>query len=127
VLGLSLSTVLLTGCQSTRDERASGQVVDDNRITAQVKDGLSHEPVYKFNDVDVKTFGGVVQLSGFVNSDQQRARAGELAQQVTGVSKVVNGITLKSPQPTTPTGRPNQAPIDTNSSPNTVTQPAPRP
>ncbi len=104
----------LTGCQSTqwghKDERAQWQRANDNRITAQVRERLTDEPVYKFNSVDVKTFGGVVQLSGFVNSDQQKARAGQIAQQVAGVSRVENAITLKPNEPTTPTGR-NQAPI----------------
>jgi osmotically-inducible protein OsmY len=120
-LGAVLAAGALTGCQSSmwghrNEERASGQVVDDGRITSQVKQELAQEPVFKFGDVDVKTFNGVVQLSGFVNADQQKTRAGELAQQVPGVAQVVNSLTLKSAQPT-PTGRPNQAPIETNAFP----------
>lgn len=131
-VGASVILSLFTACESTnwghrKDERTSGQLVDDSRITSQVKQTLAQEPVYKFDDVDVKTFNGVVQLSGFVNSEQQRARAADLAQQVAGVSKVVNGLTLKPVQPATPTGRPNQAPIETNSSPNTLNRPAPAP
>jgi len=127
-----LVTGVLAGCQSPTSAdknggRTSAQVTDDNRITDQVKQGLAQEPVYKFYGVDVKTFDSVVQLSGFANTEQQRTRAGELAQQVPGVAKVVNGITLKPAPPTTPTGRPNAAPIETNSNPNTVTHPAPAP
>ena len=121
---------LFTGCESSswgrrNDERTSGQAVNDSRITSQVKQKLADEPVYKFNDVDVKTFAGVVQLSGFVNTDQQRGRAGELAQQVPGVTNVVNSLTIK-PQLPAPTGRPNQAPIETYNQPGTATnRPAP--
>jgi osmotically-inducible protein OsmY len=98
----------LTGCSTwgprQDSERTAGRVVDDTKITAQVKTDLNREPVYKFNDVDVKTFNGVVQLSGFVNTDEQKRRAGEIAQQAYGVAQVVNSITLKPN--ITPTGRP---------------------
>jgi len=107
-LGIVLA---FTGCQSWGDhekgERSEGRVLDDHRITADVQRQLQSEPVYKFNDVDVKTFNGVVQLSGFVNSDDQKQRAGELAQTVQGVAQVVNSITLKPQIPTAPTGRTN--------------------
>jgi hyperosmotically inducible protein len=83
-------------------------MVDDSRITADVQKDLKFEPVYKFSDVDVKTFNGVVQLSGFVTTDEQKRRAGEIAQQAPGVSQVVNSITLK-PQ-ITPTGRDQSPP-----------------
>ncbi len=102
----------LTGCQTwtghRSDERTSGQVIDDKRITSEVKGALANEPVFKFNDVDVKTFEGVVQLSGFVNTEEQKQRAGAVAQQTPGVARVVNNITLKPSQGPTPTGRINQ-------------------
>src|SRR6185503_2767552 len=98
-----------SGCESwghkSSDERSTGRVVDDKQITERVEDGLKREPVYKFNEVEVKTFSAVVQLSGFVNTDDQKRRAGEIAQQVQGVAQVVNNISLKPMVPTTPTGR----------------------
>ncbi len=108
VLGATVAATALTGCsmlQPKDSERSAGRVVDDRRITSQVKNELSREPVYKFSDVDVKTFDGVVQLSGFVNTDDQKQRAGQIAQNTPGVSRVVNSITLKPTEPT-PTGRP---------------------
>lgn len=107
--GLSAVTVLtsLTGCSTwghKDSDRSAGRVVDDRRITSAVEDQLKTEPVYKFSDVDVKTFNGVVQLSGFVTTEDQKERAGSLAEHVPGVAQVVNGITLK-PEPLTPTGR----------------------
>ena len=99
----------LTGCQTwgQHGERTAGRMVDDHSITRSVKSELRNEPVFKFNDVDVRTYNGVVQLSGFVNTEEQKRRAADLAQHVPGVSQVVNAITLKSETPT-PTGRPAQ-------------------
>jgi osmotically-inducible protein OsmY len=109
VLGVVAAATVagLAGCASWRSnngERTAGRMVDDNHITAQIKSGLANEPVYKFNDVDVKTFDGVVQLSGFVNTEEQKQRASDIAQHTAGVARVVNSITLK-PNSTQPTGR----------------------
>ena len=104
---------VLTGCASwghhRTDERSEGRMVDDHRITQSVQGELRNEPVFKFNGVDVKTFNGIVQLSGFVNTEEQKRRAGELAQHVPGVTQVVNNISLK-PEVPTPTGRPASQP-----------------
>lgn len=107
VLGAAVTTTVLTGCSMFErgdSERSAGRVVDDKRVTAQIKDELARESVYKFDDVDVKTFDGVVQLSGFVNTEDQKQRAGTIAQNTPGVARIVNAITLKTP---TPTGRPS--------------------
>jgi len=103
------------GCSSFRntfarshDERSAGRVVDDKKITKEVKTALSKEPVYKFDDVDVKTFAGNVELSGFVNTDDQKRRAEEIAKSEPGVTQVINGIALKPEMPT-PTGRTGSA------------------
>jgi osmotically-inducible protein OsmY len=99
----------LTGCEMLNHhegDRTAGRALDDKTITATVQHDLNREPVYKFNDVDVKTFDGTVQLSGFVNTEDQKRRAGEIAHQAEGVTQVVNNITLK-PQGNNlqPTGR----------------------
>lgn len=116
-----MALTTLTGCQmfsggSDSGDRTAGRELDDKHITANVEKKLKAEPVYKFSDVDVKTFAGVVQLSGFVTTDEQKTRAGELAQQVQGVSRVVNNLTLKPNSPMQPTGRTNQVnqPIQSN-------------
>ena len=102
------AVVGLTGCQTYHNrasgERSQGRIVDDRRITAEVRSELRHEPVYKFTDVDVRTFNGVVQLSGFVNSEDQKRRAAEIAQHVDGVNQVQNAISMK-PEVPSPTGR----------------------
>ena len=127
-----------TGCQTTKktDERSSGRLKDDEHITTTVETGLKNEPVYKFTNVDVKTFAGVVQLSGFVNTDSQRRRAQDIAEHTEGVQQVVNSLVLKpfSPTPTSQTttlrvysenpGQP--APQSETSQPNQPAQPQPK-
>jgi len=100
---------LLAGCETsnTPDERSEGRVTDDKKISENVRKELESEPVYKFEGVKVATFGGVVQLSGFVDINDQKRRAGDLAAEVPGVMQVDNGITLK-PAPMKPTGRTNE-------------------
>ena len=96
----------LTGCEMfNHGDRTMGRALDDKTITSTVKHDLNRETVYKFSDVDVKTFDGVVQLSGFVDTDEQKQRAGDIAQHAEGVTQVVNNITLKSPGNLQPTSR----------------------
>src|SRR5882757_1281850 len=89
------------GCSSnpftkSSDERSAGRVADDKKITKDVKTALKKEPVYKFDSVDVQTFAGEVQLSGFVNTEEQKRRAEEIAKSQPGVARVNNAIGLKS-------------------------------
>ena len=95
------------GCKSSGDkERSEGRVVDDKQITENVQKELKHDPVCKFAGVDVETFGGVVQLSGFVDSENQQQRALEIAKRIPGVREVINATAIK-PEPITPTGSTN--------------------
>ena len=94
--------LILAGCETTpKDERSEGRALDDKHITSSVEKSLETEPTYKFPEVSVTTFAGIVQLSGFVNSDGQRDRAAEIAQNTEGVKQVVNGIALKPMLPAT--------------------------
>lgn len=118
---------MLTGCSTFQrgdGDRTAGRVVDDKRITASVKDRLDDETVYKFNDIDVRTYQGVVQLSGFVKTEEQKARAGRIAEETPGVARVVNSIVLKpeGQENLTPTGRAQGEPMpaDTTTSTNTL-------
>ena len=103
---VSLSAVLMIGCSSPKDGRSEGRTVDDKNITAEVKKSLKDEPAYKFSEVNVDTFAGVVQLSGFVETDGQKSRAEELAKSKSGVRGVANGI-LVTTTALEPTGRTN--------------------
>ena len=103
--GISAAVMLLlaAGCHSTpKDERSEGRTADDKEITKTVQKDLETDPTYKFTHVQVSTFGGVVQLGGFANTQSEKDRASQIAQNVNGVKQVVNGITLK---PMAPTGR----------------------
>ena len=104
--GLGMAVVLAgsTGCATRHDERSAGRVKDDEKITSAVKDGLEHERVYKFENVNVDTFAGAVQLSGFVNSEEQKRRAQEAAERTAGVTEVINSLAIKQFS-TAPTGR----------------------
>jgi len=98
-----IGVAALAGCSSMKssssdDHRSEGRVEDDKRITKTVEKKLKSDPVYKFESVNVKTYGGVVQLSGFVDSQVQSRRAEEIALNVGGVSQLINGLALK-PQP----------------------------
>ena len=75
-------------------ERTAGEEVDDKTITANVKSSLSADSV-KYPDVQVAVYRGVVQLSGFVDTREQKSRATDLAQNIPGVRKVENSISLK--------------------------------
>jgi hypothetical protein len=90
----------MTGCMSTSD-RTAGRVMDDNKVSSRVKGALNHDPVFKYEDVDVRTYNGVVQLSGWATTPDQVERATGIAQRVDGVSGVINHISIKR----TPTGR----------------------
>jgi hypothetical protein len=87
---------LTTGCAGTSTRASTGEMIDDSVITAKVKTELIRDEFVKARDVNVDTFRGTVQLSGFVERDEQKARAGEIARQVNGVRDVVNNITIKT-------------------------------
>jgi len=100
-LAASVAIAALTGCVSSNSERSAGRQLDDRIVNSKVKDALDDAPVYKFPEVRVMTYGGVVQLSGFVSSEEQKSKAADLAKRVEGVHEVINNISLKP----TATGR----------------------
>src|SRR4051794_15775283 len=85
----------MTGCAGDRYTQSTGERIDDKADSSRVRDRLSEDTQYKYDDVKVQTFKGVVQLSGFVNSRDQKNRAGDLAKKVQGVKEVENNITVK--------------------------------
>jgi osmotically-inducible protein OsmY len=89
VLGSSL------GCASTRTHASTGQHIDDSFITTKVKAAMLAEPGLKSAEINVETFKGVVQLSGFVSSSADIAGAVRVAKGVEGVSSVKNDMRVK--------------------------------
>ncbi|MBA3004763.1 MAG: BON domain-containing protein [Desulfurivibrio sp.] len=83
------------GCVSTQKQESTGQYIDDSVITTKVKAGILDEQKLKTLQINVKTFKGVVQLSGFVDSTQSATKAGEVARRVEGVKDVKNDLIVK--------------------------------
>lgn len=86
---------LPVGCAGTSTKQSTGEYVDDAAITAKVKKALISDPVVKAGEVNVETFKGTVQLSGFVDTSEQKSRAAEVAGAVAGVRDVKNNINVK--------------------------------
>ena len=83
------------GCASTAKQEGSGEYVDDTVITTKVKAAIFNEPSLKSAEINVETFKGVVQLSGFVTSQAAENKAVEVARTVGGVKSVKNDMRLK--------------------------------
>ena len=93
---VALPLTFTTGCAVTRGQESAGEYVDDKTLTAKVKTELAKDPIVKAMDVNVTTFQREVQLSGYVDTQEQKARAGELAQKVEGVRTVHNDLVVKT-------------------------------
>jgi osmotically-inducible protein OsmY len=85
----------LIGCASTSRSEGTGEYVDDTVITAKVKTAIFEEPTLKSSEINVETFKGVVQLSGFVRSQANVNTAMLTAKNVRGVSSVKNDMLVK--------------------------------
>lgn len=94
--GLSLAAVAsFTGCASTATSESTGQYVDNSVITTKVKAELIKDETVKARDVKVESYKGVVQLSGFVDTEVQKERAAAIAAGVSGVTAVTNNLIVK--------------------------------
>lgn len=97
------SGLALSGCASHRDSsaaagesRSATEVTSDAAITTKVKSSLAaNAGLGTAADVNVQTFRGVVQLNGFVASQEQAKRAVEVAGNVSGVRSVQNNLQVK--------------------------------
>lgn len=85
----------LGACASTPGTEGTGEYVDDAVITTKVKAAVLKEPTLKSAEINVETFKGKVQLTGFVGSQADIDMAVALARSVTGVSSVANDMLLK--------------------------------
>jgi hyperosmotically inducible protein len=98
LLGAFMASGLLlfaAGCASDRPDRTAGQSIDDQATARRVEEALRSDPSYKFADVKVVAYEGKVQLSGFVEKDDQKDRAEDIAKKVAGVKEVKNDIAMK--------------------------------
>ena len=87
--------VSFLGCASTPKQEGTGEYVDDSLITAKVKAAILKEPGLKVAEINVETFKGVVQLSGFVSSAADESKAVEVARGVGGVKSVKDDMRIK--------------------------------
>jgi osmotically-inducible protein OsmY len=89
------SMLFAIGCASTSTQESTGEYIDDTTITTKVKAAIFNEPSLKVAQINVKTYKGVVQLSGFVNSSADINTAASCARSVKGVVSVENDLRLK--------------------------------
>lgn len=86
----------LSGCPGSRTTKSTGEYIDDAALTAKVKAELFRDPIVNGMEVNVDTYKAIVQLNGFVDTAQQKARAEQIARNVPGVAGVQNKLTVKT-------------------------------
>jgi osmotically-inducible protein OsmY len=85
----------LAGCASTPHSEGTAEYIDDSFITTKVKSAILAEPTLSVAEINVETFKGIVQLSGFVNSGADMSKAVDVTRRVSGVASVRNDMRLK--------------------------------
>lgn len=95
-LGIALGGTFVTGCSSTSTRESTGEYIDSSALTAKVKSALIKDETVRARDVEVETFRGTVQLSGFVDTEAQKERATAIARSVQGVRDVKNNLIVKA-------------------------------
>jgi osmotically-inducible protein OsmY len=95
---VSVPLSLTTGCAVTQGRETAGEYAKDKEIVAKIKTSMYKDKIVKGTQVEVQCLNGVVQLSGFVDTQEARDRATEIASNTKGVLQVHNSILL-------PTGR----------------------
>lgn len=101
-LSLALATALtatILGCAGTATRRSTGEFVDDTSLSTKVKTALFQDPAVSGFDVGLDTFRGHVQLNGFVDTPEQKARAEQIVRTVQGVTGVTNNLAVKTANP----------------------------
>ena len=86
---------IFSGCAATPTKESTGEYVDDSAVTAKIKAAFVKDESVSARDIKVETFKGVVQLSGFVNTAAEKARAETIATGTDGVKSVQNKISVK--------------------------------
>lgn len=92
----ALALTVVVGCAGGNSRETTGEYVDDTVITAKVKTAIFNEPTLKSTEINVETFKGSVQLSGFVSSRASMVKAIEVTRGVAGVKTVRDDMRLKN-------------------------------
>ena len=95
IFALAFFAALMVGCAATPTQESTGEYFDDTTLTTKVKTALLADKDVSGLAINVETFKGSVQLSGFAGSEAERAKAAQLAKGVKGVKAVENDIRLK--------------------------------
>jgi|HigsolmetaAR201D_1030396.scaffolds.fasta_scaffold00794_19 osmotically-inducible protein OsmY len=93
----ALLGMFLAACSSAPRQQPAREAIADGVVTARVKAALVEDPLTSRHRIDVATFKGTVQLSGFVESEDARRRAVELARSVAGVGRVKDALEIRQP------------------------------
>ncbi len=91
-LAAAFGAAQLAGCASEPAQRSTGRFIDDAALTSKVKIALARDKDVPAHDVNVTTYRGVVQLSGFVANEEVARKAGDIARGVDGVQQVYNDV-----------------------------------
>ncbi len=94
-----MGVLALAGCASKAPEanRTTGEFTNDAALTARVKSAIATEAGARTAAaINIETYRGVVQLTGFADSPEQAARAEAAAKKVDGVRSVKNDVRIKS-------------------------------
>lgn len=92
---LALLFASLVGCASSSHQSSTGEYIDDSAITTKVKADILAEPSLRSLEIGVETYKGVVQLSGFVSSQERINKAVQITKGVPGVRGVKNNLIVK--------------------------------
>jgi hyperosmotically inducible protein len=98
VIGYLVLVILIAtfvSCASTPKQESTGEYVDDSVITAKIKSLLAADDFLKSFQISVETRKGIVQLSGFVNSQNAVDKAGQIVRSVKGVQSLRNNLIVK--------------------------------
>lgn len=94
----AVAVIGTAGCTVARDQQTVGSYIDDATLTTRVKAKLAEDPVVSAMAIQVETLKGVVQLSGFAATAEERSKAEDLAKSTSGVTSVRNDIILRPAQ-----------------------------
>lgn len=92
---IALALLALVGCAGSSTSRSTGTYLDDKTISTKVVAQLAADSLTQAIQVEVETYDGVVQLSGFVDSMEKKQRAEKIASEVSGVKRVINNLALR--------------------------------
>jgi len=95
VLLACVLTAMLAACAGTATQQSTGEYIDGTVLTSRVKSALLNDPAVSGLSVNVETYKGIVQLSGFVKTVAERNRAIAVAQDIAGVKQVRNDILIR--------------------------------